>query len=182
MKFIFGFLMVLVVLFPGSPVRAEEAEDGGLARLSLDINQTASLPEGPKTLVMTLERNLGTTDAQVAFLRSRKRMMYGEIVIAIALASQLPEGVTDAGVKRVSELRQGPPRLGWDEVARELEVKMGTVVSMVEKVAGESGKSVGKTASEKGKGKESGSGSGNGKSGTAHDKGSSRGHDRGHGR
>jgi hypothetical protein len=98
------------------------------------VNDTAVKTDGEKAVVKRLSAEFKTTDAQVQALGDRK-LGYGEAAVVLSLAQTLPGGVTDANVQKVLALRQGPPVMGWGEVARQLGTKLGKTVSQVRKVA-----------------------------------------------
>jgi hypothetical protein len=98
------------------------------------LNDTAAKPDGEKAVVKRLVAELKATELQVQALRDRK-LDYGEIAIVLSLAQRMTGGATDANALKVLSMRQGPPIAGWDDVARQLGTKLGTIVSQVRKMA-----------------------------------------------
>lgn len=72
-------------------------------------------------------------DARVQGMRDQK-MGYGEISIALALAEKRPGGITDANVAAVLAERQGPPKMGWGQIARKQGVAPGGLRAKLERV------------------------------------------------
>lgn len=134
LSFIFaiGILAALCVM---SPARAEVSKDErNLEREAKRLNDTAAKPDGEKAVVKRLTAEFKATDQQVQDLRGRN-LSYGEAAIVLSLAQTLPGGVTDANLQKVLALRQGPPVMGWGQVARQLGTKLGKTVSQVRKAA-----------------------------------------------
>lgn len=75
-------------------------------------------------------------DARVNALRDKK-YGYGEISKVLALAEKMPGGITDENVNKITALREGPPKMGWGQIAKQQGVTLGKVVGKgVEKSAG----------------------------------------------
>jgi hypothetical protein len=104
-----------------------------LEREAKRLNDTAAKPDGEKAVVKRLVAELKATEQQVQALRDRK-LDYGEIAVVLSLAQTMPGGATDANAQKVLSLRQGPPIAGWGDVARQLDTKLGRIVSQVRKV------------------------------------------------
>jgi hypothetical protein len=46
----------------------------------------------------------------------------------------MPGGITDANIDKILAMRQGRPAEGWGEIAKNLGIKLGPVLSEVKKV------------------------------------------------
>jgi Sec-independent protein translocase protein TatA len=117
------------------PAWAEVSKDErNLEREAKRLNDTAAKPDGEKAVIKRLTAEFKATDQQVQDLRGRN-LSYGDAAIVLSLAQTLTGGVTDANVQKVLALRQGPPVMGWGEVAQQLGTKLGKTVSQVRKAA-----------------------------------------------
>ncbi len=128
----FGFVGILAValLLAGTAWAAETREEKALDRSAADISKNAGTEKGATVVTQRIEKEFGVTEAQVTALRDKK-LGYGEISIVYSLASKMPGGITDANVQQVMTLRQGPPVMGWGEIAKKLDLKLGPAVSQV---------------------------------------------------
>lgn len=66
-------------------------------------------------------------EARIESLRA-KSLGYGEIKNVLAIAEKMPGGISDANVDKIMALRQGPPVMGWGEIAKKQGVTLGSVV------------------------------------------------------
>lgn len=66
-------------------------------------------------------------DARIDGLRERK-FVDSEIEKVLAIADKMPGGITDENVDAVAALRQGPPVMGWGQVAKKQGVTLGSVL------------------------------------------------------
>ena len=98
------------------------------------MDKDTGQPEGEKRVADKLKSEFMVDDARVQGLRDQK-LGYGEVSIVLALAQNLPGGITDANVQRVMALRQGPPAIGWGQLAKDLGLKLGRVQSKVHKLS-----------------------------------------------
>jgi hypothetical protein len=129
-----GILCVLSLLSVGAAAADVSKDERNLEREAMRLNDTAAKPDGEKAVVKRLTAEFKATDRQVQDLRGRN-LSYGEAAIVLSLTQTLPGGVTDANVQKVLALRQGPPAMGWGQVARQLGTKLGKTVSQVRKAA-----------------------------------------------
>lgn len=129
-----GILCVLSLLSVGAAAADVSKDERNLEREAKRLNDTAAKPDGEKAVVKRLTAEFTATDQQVQDLRGRN-LGYGEAAIVLSLAQALPGGVTDPNVQKVLSLRQGPPVMGWGQVARQLGTKLGKTVSQVRKAA-----------------------------------------------
>lgn len=145
MKKIFMLLTALLFVFSVSAAKAAETKnEKRLETKASEINRIGSETGGEKAVTGRLEKEFGVDEARIKSLRDQK-LGYGEVAITLSLARTLPGGITDENVNKIISMRQGPPVTGWGKVAQELGVKLGPVVSGVEKVRSETRKELKKT-------------------------------------
>lgn len=132
MKRIFGSIGALVLVFGmmSAALAAETKEEKALNKQAGEISATAKTNQGEKVVMGRLEKEFNVTDTQVQGLRDQK-LGYGEIAVVLSLSSKMTGGVTDANIQQVMTLRQGPPTMGWGEIAKKLGTKLGPTVSQV---------------------------------------------------
>jgi len=129
-----GILCVLSLLSVGAAAADVSKDERNLEREAKRLNDTAAKPNGEKAVVKRLTAEFKATNRQVQDLRGRN-LSYGEAAIVLSLAQTMPGSATDANVQRVLALRQGPPIIGWGQVAQQLGTKLGKTVSQVRKAA-----------------------------------------------
>ncbi len=110
---------------------------------------------GGTQAAVSIETLFNVTAAQVSALRADK-LGYGEIVILLSLAQQMPGGLTADNIASVLATRQGPPVMGWGAVARSLKLKLGDVLSDVNRAVGKEQEDVDNEHTASGKGKSEG--------------------------
>ncbi len=134
-------LMAGLFLCAAMPVLAQvnTPDEKKLEKASAEMDKDAGQPEVAKTVTDKLKNEFKVDDARVQGLRDQK-LGYGEVSIVLAMAKDMPGGITNANVQKVMSLRQGPPVMGWGNVARELNLKLGTVMSQVKRVSAEARK------------------------------------------
>lgn len=153
MKRIYGMfgVFVLVLAMTGAAWAAETKDEKSLNTEATEIDTTAKNAQGEKIVVGRLEKEFNVTDTQIQGLRDKK-LGYGEISIVLSLSQTMPGGITDANIQQIMTLRQGPPIMGWGEIAKKLGTKLGTTVSQVKKVNKDTGREMKSEAKgEKGK-------------------------------
>ena len=96
---------------------------------SLSSGPAVSRHEG--AIIQAIETRFAVTGAQIAALRA-KGLRYSEIFIVFSVAEQERGGVTPANVDHILALRQGPPAMGWKQVADVLAPKLSLVVAEAE--------------------------------------------------
>jgi hypothetical protein len=131
----FGCLLVAPLAANAGAVFSKD--ESNLNREAARLIRTAATPQGEKAVTGRIVKDFGVDESRVQTLRS-SGLGYGEIAIAISLAQKQPGGITDANVQKVLGLRQGPPELGWGEVAKALGMKLGATVSQLKKLNNES--------------------------------------------
>jgi len=126
----------LIFSMTGAPSAwAQTREEKKLNTEATTLNKTAGTPEGQKVVAERLKKEFNVTDAQITALRDQKRG-YGEIAIVFSLAKQLggAEGITQDNINAIMGKRVGPPVMGWGQIAKSYNLKLGAVVSRVKKV------------------------------------------------
>ncbi len=71
-----------------------------------------------------LKSDYKVDDARIDGLRDKK-YGYGEIKKVLALAEKMPGGITDENVNKIVALREGPPKMGWGQIAKQQGVHPG---------------------------------------------------------
>jgi hypothetical protein len=135
--------LVLTLTMLSAAWAVETKEEKGLQKESSEIDATASTEKGGAVVVQRLEKEFGVTDAQIQALRDQK-LGFGEIAIVFSLAQKMTGGITDANISQIMALREGPPVMGWGEIAKKLGFKLGPTISAVMKVNKEAGKDLGR--------------------------------------
>jgi len=124
------YLTVGLAVFAASFVAAEgesSKDEQKLVKTSSALDKDAARPEGRKAVEARLKSEFKVDDARLQGLRDQK-LGYGEMSIALSLAEKMPGGITDANVNAIMAQRQGPPVMGWGEIARKQGVKLGEVI------------------------------------------------------
>jgi hypothetical protein len=126
-------MLVLSLTMLGAAWAAESKEEINLRKDAAAIDTTAGHAQGEKVVVQRMKTDFSVTDAQVQGMRDKK-MGYGEISIVLSLCKKMPGGATEANIQQVMTMRQGPPIMGWSEVAKKLGTTLGPAVSQVRNV------------------------------------------------
>lgn len=84
-------------------------------------------------IVNKLVTEFKVDEALIQSLRDKK-LGYGEIAITLALADKLEGGITGANIDKILEMRGTDGKTGWGVIAGKLGVKLGSVISDVERV------------------------------------------------
>ena len=125
------FMLSLATL--GAALAAESKEENNLQKEAAAIDTTAGTPQGEKVVAQRLSKEFSVTDAQVQGMRDKK-LGYGEIAIVLSLSQKMSGGATDANIQKVMAMRQGPPTMGWGQIAKTLGTKLGPALSQVKHV------------------------------------------------
>ncbi len=125
--------LVLTLTMLSAAWAVETKEDKNLQKESSEINATADTEKGATVVTQRLEKEFGVTDTQIQSLRDKK-LGYGEIAIVFSLAQKLTGGITDENISQIMTLREGPPVMGWGEIAKKLGFKLGPTISQVKSV------------------------------------------------
>jgi|GEM_PF-1676990 len=124
----------LLLLAAGTPasalVRSPEEKRLEASAGELDKNH----PEGQQRVADKICAEFEVGSGLVIGLRYKK-LGYGEIAIALGLAQNLHRIIKDEDLHKIIALRQGPPVKGWGEVARAFGLKLGPVISKVQKLS-----------------------------------------------
>ena len=144
---------ISLVFIASASAAGTAASDDQLNKDAAILDDQGANSTGSEAIVQTIESTFSVTQAQIDALRADD-LGYGEIVILLSLAQATPAGVTTDNINQILALRQGPPVLGWGEIARQLDLNLGKVVSTVVKATDESahGLATAQNASENGKG------------------------------
>ncbi|MDO8803109.1 MAG: hypothetical protein Q7R35_01645 [Elusimicrobiota bacterium] len=92
--------------------------------------------EGQQRVAEKIIAEFGVADGLIVGLRFKK-MGYGEIAIALGLSQGLHRIIQEEDLRKIVELRQGPPVMGWGRIANDLGLKLGPVISKVRKISAE---------------------------------------------
>ena len=126
----------LIFFMTGAPSAwAQTREEKRLNTEATALNKTAGTPEGQKVVAERLKQEFKVTDTQITALQDRK-MGYGEMAIVFSLAKQLggADGITQQNIDAIMAKRSGPPVMGWGQIAKSYNLKLGAIVSQVKKV------------------------------------------------
>ena len=134
MYMIIGVFVVSLTML-GTARAAESKEENALQKEATAIDATAGSEQGEKVVLQRLEKEFKVTETQIQGMRVK--LGYGEIAIALSLSQKMPGGITDANIQQVMTMRQGPPTMGWGEIANKLGTKLGPAVSQVRNVNSE---------------------------------------------
>ena len=129
-------LVAGLFLCAAMPVLAQEkpGDEKKLDNASMELDKDSAKPEGTNIVTEKLKSEFKVDDARVQGLRDQK-LGYGEVSIVLSLAKEMPGGITDANVQKIMAMRQGPPVMGWGNIAKDLNLKLGPVTSRVKKMS-----------------------------------------------
>ena len=117
-----------------APTTAQaNTEEQQIETAAQSVDQEAANTGGKSQIVQKLKDQYNVDDARIQNLRDKK-MGYGEISIVLGLAKQMPDGINDENINKITQLRMGDHQMGWGNVAKELDLKLGRVRSDVERV------------------------------------------------
>lgn len=113
------------------------AEELQVEQKQLDTDSArvmSATPDGRRRVAETIARQFNVSEKVVNDLRGRK-LGYGEVTVALALSQQLGKRdrtlTQQQAVDRIAALRKSGQ--GWGVIARDLNLKLGDVVSDVKK-------------------------------------------------
>jgi len=132
-RYIIVSALVLTLTMLSAAWAVETKEEKNLQKESAEINATAGTEKGATVVTQRLEKEFNVTGTQIQGLRDKK-LGYGEIAIVFSLAQKMTGGITDANIQSVMTLREGPPTMGWGEIAKKLGTKLGPTISQVKSV------------------------------------------------
>jgi hypothetical protein len=130
MKYKWLYLSAGLAFCAASNAAAEDAaskDEQKIERSEAETDNEAAKPEGAKRVESRLKTEYKVDDARIQSLRD-KGLGYGEIKIALALASKREGGITDKNVDAVMAERNGPPKMGWGKIAKNQGVSLGSLM------------------------------------------------------
>lgn len=77
-----------------------------------------------------IKTSYSVDDARVQSLRDQK-LGYGEISKVLALAEMRDGGINDANVNAILAERNGPPKMGWGQIAKKQGTTIGALMGRV---------------------------------------------------
>ena len=128
------------------------------------LDKDATLPHGEQAVLDRLGKTFNLSSDKITALKD-KNLGYGEIATVLAMADKMSGGLTDENINKVVGMRQD--HKGWGEIARSVDVKLGSIVSRVDSIEKDAHKDVKKASTEKAA---SGKGAGGGKDDAGKDK------------
>jgi len=128
----FAGLFLCAAVIPAF-AQKETKEVKELEANSAELDKSATRPSGQQRVTDKINAQFGVDETGVAGLRL-KHLGYGEIAIVLGLAQNMPRGIRDENLYKIVALRQGPPVLGWGNVAKEFGLKLGPVISGVRNI------------------------------------------------
>lgn len=132
-----GFMLAgLMLCAAAAPAycQVKAKEEKQLEAGAADLNKNYS--EGRERVAGKIKAEFKVEDELLVGLRF-KELGNGEIAVILAMAQNLPGGITDANLHKIVALRDGPPPAGWGKIAKELGLKLGPAISRVRKISAE---------------------------------------------
>src|SRR5208337_3187173 len=132
-----GSTRVILVVFAGllasvgSLWASTMATETRLGRDVACLNRLGRTPQGEMSLTPSLERRFRAESARINEMR-RARLGYGDISVALALASDLPGGVTKTNVKKIVARWRSSRAERWPLITRSLGVRLERVMLQIE--------------------------------------------------
>ncbi len=128
-----GVVQVAKPLSPEEQKKAAELQ-AEADRLNAKATAASSTPEGNQKLVTSLAKEFKVQESTIIMLREQKKLGFGEIVIVLGLAQEAAKRdkiSIDVATNRIMARRDGGG--GWGEIAHDLDLKLGNVVSDMKK-------------------------------------------------
>ncbi len=103
-------------------------------RLNSKAAQASSTSEGAQKVVSALAKEFKVPEGTVMSLREQKKLGFGEIAIVLSLAQEVVKRDKvpfDVAINRIMARREAGA--GWGEIAHDLDLKLGNVVSDIKK-------------------------------------------------
>ncbi|MDD5209160.1 MAG: hypothetical protein PHV36_07220 [Elusimicrobiales bacterium] len=126
--------LILCLAAASSFAQEKPGEEKKLEAVAAELDKNHS--EGQQRVADMIKAEFGVADGLIMGLRFKK-LGYGEIAIALGLAQGLHRTIKDEDLYKIVSLRQGPPVMGWGRIAKELGLKLGPVISKVQKISAE---------------------------------------------
>ena len=95
------------------------------------LNRLGRSTHGETSLALSLEKRFRADSAWINEMR-RARLGYGDISVALALASDLPGGTTKSNVEKIVARWKSARSDRWPKVARSLGLRLERVVLQIE--------------------------------------------------
>ena len=126
-------LSIFVGLFVsvGTLYASTTAVETRLGRDVAYLNGLGRSPDGERSLTQLLETRFKVTPALIREIH-KARFGYGDISVALALASHLRGGITEANVEKIIAMRMNPRLSGWPSIAKSLGIRLQRVVLQIE--------------------------------------------------
>lgn len=124
------FILVVFLVFATSAnIYAADDDEKKVDEVSADLDKNSHETGEAKKVEARLEDRFGVTDTQVDNLR-RQKLGYGEISTIFSLTKQMPGGINDENIQKITDMRQGDGhKTGWGKIAQELGVKLGPAIA-----------------------------------------------------
>ena len=116
MKRVIGLLLGIGLIISGLPAAYAETT----------VTTTTNAAKAD-IAIKALENKYAVDTSVITDLHSKGRG-FGDINLVLALASELPRGVTASNITRVEGLRYGTTVKGWGQVAHELNLNLGSAI------------------------------------------------------
>jgi hypothetical protein len=96
---------------------------GAVSSYSAD-EETTETDEGKGANVEMIKKEFNVSDEQIKNLRDKK-LGYGEMNNVFTLANQMPGGINEENIKKITDMRlSGDHKVGWGKIAQDLKVKL----------------------------------------------------------
>ena len=125
------FVLAGLVASVGSLWASTKAAETRLGRDVAYLNKLGRTTQGESSLTLSLERRFMAESAWIKEMR-KARLGYGDISVALALASDLPGGTTKPNLDRIVARWRSSRADRWPKVARSLGLGLHKVVLQVE--------------------------------------------------
>src|SRR5208283_379411 len=132
-----GSTRIILIVFAGllasvgSLWASTMATETRLGRDVACLNRLGRTPQGEMSLTPSLERRFRAESARINEMR-RARLGYGDMSVALALASHLPGGATRANVGRIVARWGSSHADRWPNVVRSMGLRLERVVLQIE--------------------------------------------------
>lgn len=145
-KMLFLAFAVLFLTFAVTTPWADTSKEE--SALEQDVQELDSDSAQGGAVVNKLVAEFKVDEAVIKGLRDKK-LGYGEIAITLSLADKLEGGITGANIDKILAMRGTDGKTGWGNIAGKLGIKLGPVISDIERVKPEKTDGVSKTSVEK---------------------------------
>jgi hypothetical protein len=125
------FVFVGLVASVGGLWASTAAAEARLGRDVAYLNRLGRSAQGETSLTLSLEKRFRAESAWIKQMR-RARLGYGDISVALALASDLPGGATKANVEKIVARWKSSRAERWPLITRSLGVRLERVVLQIE--------------------------------------------------